>query len=108
MAGTNADIATLTNDNAFIASVRAEMIKKAAYVLASSYPATPGQLTVAQIEAVMVDVARARRILASGAADATRVAANIAAGNGTTAAAAPAVPNDGAIAWCINDMWSTI
>lgn len=100
MAGTNADIATLSNDASFIVSVRAEMIKAAVY-----HTSAEG---LAAAEVLVAKANRARRIIANGGADAERMAKVIAAGNPTIAAASPAVPADGDVAYCIASMFDQI
>lgn len=90
MAGTFADQATLTSDNAFIAKVRAAMIYRATEMYGSETAQTWATLN------------QAREILQSAARDAAIIAALVASGNPTIAAAAPAVPSDGDTQYAVN------
>jgi hypothetical protein len=90
MAGTFAEQATLATDNAFIAKVRCAMIYRANELFTSAS---------AQDYRVIV---QAREILMSAAGNAASIAALVASGNATVAAAAPAVPSDGDTQYAVN------
>lgn len=90
MAGTLNDQATLATDNAFIAKVKCALIFRATEIWGSSSAQTLKALQ------------QARNILDSGGSDAARIAALIASGNPTIAAAAPAVPNDSDTQYAVN------
>jgi hypothetical protein len=96
MAGTFADQATLAADNSFIAKVRCAMIYRA-NELFTSVSAQDYRVTV-----------QARDILMSAAGNASSVAALVASGNATIAAAAPAVPNDGDTQYAVNTVLTTL
>jgi hypothetical protein len=96
MAGTFADQATLTADNAFIAKVRAAMIYRAVELYDSD---------TAQSWAVLK---QARSILDNAGGDAAKIAALVASGNPTIAAAAPAVPNDADTQYAVNVVLTTL
>lgn len=90
MAGTFADQATLTSDNAFIAKVRAAMIYRATELFNSQSAQSWATLN------------QARQILNNAGAEAANIAALVATGNPTIAAAAPAVPSDGDTQYAVN------
>lgn len=90
MAGTFADQATLTADNAFIAKVRAALIFRANELYNSA---------TAQSYQTLV---QARGILDNAGGDAPKYAALVATGNPTIAAAAPAVPSDSDTQYAVN------
>jgi hypothetical protein len=90
MAGTFADQATLASDNAFIAKVRAALIYRATELYNSE---------TAQSWAVLK---QARGILDNAGGDAAKIAALVASGNPTIAAAAPVVPSDSDTQYAVN------
>jgi hypothetical protein len=96
MAGTFADQATLASDNAFIAKVRAAMIYRATELFNSQSAQTWATLN------------QARGILNNAAADAANIAALVASGNATIAAAAPAVPNDSDTQYAVNTVLTAL
>ena len=90
MAGSFADQATLTSDNSFIAKVRAAMIFRATELFNSATAQTYATLE------------QSRRILLNAGSDAANIAALVATGNATIAAAAPAVPSDSDTQYAVN------
>ncbi len=90
MAGTFAEQAQLAADNAFIAKVRAAMIFRANELFNSTSAQT---LSVLQ---------QSKGILSNAGAQAPDVAALVATGNATVAAAAPAIPSDGDTQYAVN------
>jgi hypothetical protein len=90
MAGTLAEQAELATTNAFIAKVRCAMIFRANHLYNSD---SKQSLAVLQ---------QARDILQNAGGQAAQIAAIIASGNATIAAAAPAVPNDSDTQYAVN------
>lgn len=82
MAGTYADQATLASMNEFTDKVRVAMISRA---ITQYFSADPQTFKVLQ---------QAKAILDNGGSDAARIAALVATGVPSIAAAAPAVPTD--------------
>lgn len=90
MAGTLAEQAELATSNAFIAKVRCAMIYRA------------NELYNSESKQTLAVLQQAKQILQSAAGNAETVAALIASGNATIAAAAPAVPSDGDTQYAVN------
>ena len=92
MAGTYADQAALATSNEFIAKVRVAIIKAALDIFLGT-----DRKSVEMLQLVS-------NILIDSESYAKQMAWLIAGGNATVGAAAPAVPDDGALSWCVNDM----
>lgn len=90
MAGTFAEQAELATSNAFIAKVKCAMIFRATELFNS---ASKQDFLVLQ---------QAREILMNAGGNAGTIAALVASGNATIAAAAPAVPSDGDTQYAVN------
>lgn len=96
MAGTFADQATLAADNAFIAKVRCAMIFRANELFNSTSAQTLSTLQ------------QSKGILSNAGAQAGEIAALVATGNSTIAAASPAVPSDGDTQFAVNTVLASL
>lgn len=92
MPGTYAEQAELAVNAAFVNKVRVALIKAALDIFAGTDRQSVG--TLGLVASVLTD----------SDAYAQKMAWLIAAGNATVGAAAPAIPDDGALSWCVNDM----
>jgi hypothetical protein len=90
--GTYADQAALAVNNEFIAKVRVALIKKALDIFAGADRQSVGTLNLVTA------------ILSDSDGYAARMAWLIAAGNSEVGTNAPAIPDDGALSWCVADM----
>lgn len=90
MAGTFAEQAELASSNAFVAKVKVAMIFRATELFNSQAAQTISTLQ------------QAKGILSNAGAQAPDIAALVATGNPTIAAAAPAIPNDGDTQYAVN------
>lgn len=96
MAGTFAEQAQLATDNTFIAKVKVAMIFRAT------------ELFNSQSAQTLATLQQAKGILSNAGGQAGDIAALVAAGNPTIAAAAPAVPNDGDTQYAVNTVLASL
>ena len=90
MAGTFADQAALAADDVFVAQVKVAMIFRATELY--------GSATAQTFQALE----QSRRILRNAGSESDKIAALVATGNATIAAASPAVPSDGDTQFAVN------
>lgn len=96
MAGTFAEQAQLASDIAFIAKVRVAMIFRANELFNSTSAQT---LSVLQ---------QSKGILSNAGSQAPDIAALVATGNATVAAAAPTIPSDGDTQYAVNTVLTSM
>lgn len=96
MAGTFAEQAQLASDSAFIAKIRVAMIFRA------------NELFNSQSAQTLAVLLQAKGILSNAGSQAPDVAALVATGNPTIAAAAPAIPSDGDTQFAVNTVLTAL